>query len=203
MIASIPRGAIMKAVVLLATLKRTGRSNTATLCEFLTARMARAGISCETIKLVDHAILPGTYSDMGRGDAWPGILRKVLAADILIFATPIWWSNQSSLMQRVIERLDELHDYVMAGKPSGLEGKTGGIVVTGDSDGSQHIIGNLCNFFNGIGLLIPPYATLTVQLDQHAKSKHPTRAQLMRRYESDYAKVAEKMIQQLVAFANP
>jgi ATP sulfurylase len=93
---------------------------------------------------------------MGPGDEWPPILEKVLAADILVFATPIWWSNQSSLMQRVIERLDELHDQVMSGKPSGLEGKTGGIVVTGDSDGSQHIVGNLCNFFNGIGLLIHP-----------------------------------------------
>jgi multimeric flavodoxin WrbA len=191
----------MNTLILLATLKKSGLSNTETLCEFLSDRMERAGIQCETIKLVDHDVLPGTYSDMGPGDEWPPILEKVLAADILVFATPIWWSNQSSLMQRVIERLDELHDQVMSGKPSGLEGKTGGIVVTGDSDGSQHIVGNLCNFFNGIGLLIPPYSTLTVQWDQHAKSKEPTRAQLMQKYESDYADGAERMIQQLVAFS--
>lgn len=192
----------MKAIVLLATLKRRGLSNTATLCEFLVERMWRAGIECETIKLVERRIPPGTYSDMGGGDEWPRILRKILNADIVIFATPIWWSNQSSLMQRVIERLDELHDHVMSGKPSGLEGKAAGIVITGDSDGAQAIIGNLCNFFNGVGLLVPPYGTLSVLWEEQAKGKHPTRAALMRKYEKDYGKTAERMIQQLVRFVS-
>jgi multimeric flavodoxin WrbA len=191
----------VKATILLATLKQSGLSHTATLCEFLAARMERAGILCETIKLVDHEIPPGTYSDMGSGDGWPDILARILDSDIIVFATPVWWSNHSSLMQRVIERLDELHDYVMAGKPSGLEGKSGGIVVTGDSDGSQHIIGNICNFFNGVGLVIPPYATLTVLWDKHAKNEKPTRQALLRKYEKEYAKTAERMIEQLVAFA--
>lgn len=35
---------------------------------------------------------------------------KMLAADIIIFATPVWWGIQSSLIQRIIERLDELND---------------------------------------------------------------------------------------------
>ena len=138
---------------------------------------------------------------MGNGDQWPELLAKVLASDILVFATPIWWSTQSSLMQRAIERFDELHDQVMAKKPSGLEGKVGGIVITGDSDGVQAIIGNLCNFFNGIGLLIPPYSTLTVIAEEHAKNKNPSRESLMRKYEKEQAETAEKMVQQLVWFA--
>jgi multimeric flavodoxin WrbA len=189
-----------KAIILLATLKKTGLSHTATLVEFLAGRMERAGIQAEVIKLVDHDIPPGTHSDMGGSDEWPAILEKVLASDIIVFATPIWWSNHSSLMQRVIERFDELHDYVMAGKPSGLEGKTGGIVITGDSDGAQSIIGNLCNFFNGVGLLIPPYATLSVLWDRQAKSAKPTREELLRKYEQDQVKAAETMIQQLVSY---
>jgi multimeric flavodoxin WrbA len=127
----------MKAIVLLGTLKASGLSNTATLCEFLVGRMEGKGIQSETVRLVDQEIPPGTYSDMGAGDEWPSILRRVLGADLVIFATPIWWSNQSSLIQRVIERLDELHDQVLAGEPSPLEGKVAGIVVTGDSDGAQ------------------------------------------------------------------
>ncbi len=87
----------------------------------------------------------------------------------------------------------------MEGKPSGLEGKVAGIVVTGDSDGSQHIIGNLCNFFNGVGLLVPPYATLTVLWDRQAKSEKPSKAELLRKYESDYAKTADRMIAQLTS----
>lgn len=191
----------MKAVILLGTLKRSGLSNTETLCEFLAERMERRGVRCEIVKLAEHEIPPGTYSDMGAGDAWPGILAKVLAAEILVLATPIWWGIQSSLTQRVVERLDELHDRVLAGEPSPLEGKVGGIVLTGDSDGAQHVIGNLCNFFNAVGLLVPPYATLSVLWERQAKGEHPSREELLEKYESDYAGTADRMIRQLLAFA--
>jgi multimeric flavodoxin WrbA len=191
----------MKATILLGTLKRSGLSNTETLCEFLSGRMEREGIRSELIKLVEHRILPGTYSDMGEGDEWPNILRRVLDSDIVILATPVWWGNQSSEIQKVIERLDELHDEVMAGKSSRLEGKAGGIVITGDSDGAEHIIGNLCNFFNAVGLLIPPYATLSVLWERQAKGKDPTREELLKKYESDYAETADKMIRQLMKYA--
>lgn len=191
----------MRATILLATLKKTGLSNTETLCEFLSHMMERNGIQCEIVKLVNHEILAGTYSDMGAGDEWPSILERVLASDIIVLATPIWWDNHSSIMQRVVERLDELHDHIMAGKPSPLEGKVGGIVITGDSDGAQHIIGNLCNFFNGIGLIIPPYATLSVLWERQAKGANPTREELLGKYEADYAGTADRMIRELVRFA--
>jgi len=189
----------MNAVILLATLKATGLSNTETLSEFLQDKMKAEQIDVEIIKLVDHNIPPGTYSNMGAGDDWPGILKKIMAADIVIFATPIWWNNMSSLMQRVVERLDELHDYLMQGKPSGLEGKAAGIVITGDSDGAQSIIASLANFFNAIGLELPPYSTLSVLWDGHAKGKDTPREKLIEKYEKDYAKTAEKMIGQLKA----
>ena len=188
----------MKAVILIGTLKVTGLSNTAVLCEFLAERMKKAGVESEIIRLVEHRIPPGTYSDMGNGDEWPAILEKVRAASIIVLATPIWWNNHSSLIQRVIERLDELHDHLLAGKPSGLEGKVGGIVITGDSDGAQSVIGHLSNFYNAIGLLIPPFATLSILWEGQAKGKDTSREELMRKYESDYAGTADKMITQLL-----
>jgi len=138
---------------------------------------------------------------MGKGDAWPAILEKVLASDIVIFATPIWWGGQSSEIQRVIERLDEIHDGILADKPSPFEGKAGGIVITGDSDGAEHVIGNIGNFFNAIGLLIPPYATLSVLWDKQAKRKKTSKNTLLEKYESDYADTADKMIRQLQKYA--
>jgi len=191
----------MKAIILLGTLKRTGLSNTGVLCDFLAGRMQKSGIQAEIIKLADHEIPPGTYSDMGQGDEWPGILKKLREAPIIILATPIWWNNQSSLIQRVIERLDELHDHLLAGQSSGLEGKVGGIVITGDSDGAQSVIGNLCNFFNAIGLLIPPFATLSVLWEGQAKGKETSREELMRKYEADYAGAADRMVRQLLDHA--
>lgn len=191
----------MKATILLGTLKASGLSNTGTLCEFLSDRMERHGIECETVRLVERRILPGTSSDMGEGDEWPEILQKLVASQIVIFATPIWWGNQSSLIQRVIERLDAMHDKVLAGESSPLEGKVGGVVITGDSDGAQHIIGNVCNFFNAIGILIPPFASLSVLWERQAKGVDPTREELLAKYEADYAKAAETMIGQLRAHA--
>lgn len=191
----------MKATILLGTLKASGLSNTGTLCEFLSGRMERRGIECEIVRLVDRRILPGTSSDMGEGDEWPEILQKLVASQIVIFATPIWWGNQSSLIQRVIERLDAMHDKVLAGERSPLEGKVGGVVITGDSDGAQHIIGNVCNFFNAIGILIPPFASLSVLWERQAKGADPNREELLAKYEADYAKTAETMIGQLLAHA--
>ena len=191
----------MKATILLGTLKKTGLSNTATLCEFLMHRMEKRDIQCETIKLVEYEIPPGTYTNMGAGDEWPSILEKVLASEVIVLATPVWWNNQSSLIQRVIERLDELHDEIMAGKGSRLDGKVGGIVITGDSDGAQSIIASLCNFFNALGVIVPPYGTLSILWEGQAKGKQPTKDELLRKYESDYGSTADKMVEQMLRFA--
>lgn len=190
----------MKAIILLGTLKKEGLSNTEVLSEFLTGYFKKQGIDCTIIKLIEHNILSGTYSDMGEGDDWPSILKQLLAADIIVFATPIWWNNQSSEIQRVIERLDELHDEILEGKKSKLEGKVGGIVITGDSDGAQHIIANISNFYNAVGIVLPPYASLSVLWEKQAKGEKPTREELLKKYEKDYASTADKMVKQMLQY---
>lgn len=187
----------MKAIILLATLKKTGLSNTEVLSEFLAGYFRKANIDCNIIRLVDHPIFPGTLHDMGPGDGWPAIREQILEAQILVFATPVWWSNQSSELQRVIERMDAFHDEIMDDKPSRLEGKAGGVVITGDSDGAQHIIANVFNFFNAVGISIPAYASLSVLWEKHAKGQETSREELLKKYETDYAKTAEKMVAQL------
>ncbi|HEY0897653.1 MAG TPA: flavodoxin family protein [Sphingobacteriaceae bacterium] len=190
----------MKAIILLATLKKQGLSNTAVLSEFFREKLLGHGISCEIIRLVNHRILPGTYSDMGEGDEWPDILNKIMAADLVLFATPIWWNNFSSEMQKVIERLDHLHDGILEGRPSPLEGKVGGILITGDSDGAQQIIGGIANFFNAIGLVLPPFASLSVLWEGQRKGADTPREELLVKYR-EYESNAETMISQLKAYA--
>jgi multimeric flavodoxin WrbA len=190
----------MNAIILLATLKKEGLSNTATLTDFLVDRLEKKSVNCEVIRLVQHNILPGTYTDMG-GDDWPHIFEKIKSADIIIFATPIWWSNLSSEMQKVIERLDEVHDKIMKGETSDLADKCMGIVITGDGDGAQHIIGGISNFANAMGMVVPPYATLSVLSADHGKGKNPTREALLAKYEKNYGKTADTMVQQLIKAA--
>lgn len=198
---SITQIKVMKAVILLATLKKEGQSNTQVLSAFFTDKLKTKNIAFEIIKLVDHNILPGTYTNMGEGDDWPAILDKLTKADIIIFATPVWWGSHSSEMQKVIERLDNIHDEILEGKSSRLEGKVGGIIVTGDSDGAEHIIGNISNFFNAIGIVFPPYSTLTVLAKKLEKKANTTREDLLALFEKDYAKTAETMVTQLVKYA--
>jgi multimeric flavodoxin WrbA len=187
----------MKAIILLGTLKNKGRSNTETLVEFLGEYLTKQNIEYEIIKLADHHIVAGTYTHMNTKDDWPEIYNKILEAKILLFATPIWWNSHSSELQRCIERLDEVYDIILAGKDSPLDGKIGGVIVTGDSDGVEHITGNIANFFCSIGVTVPPYTSLGVIWEGHAKDAKKTKPQLLNYYKRTYDKDAQAMAESL------
>lgn len=152
----------LKAAFLLGTLKPAASfSHTKVLCELLIEDLKALGVQSEIFRLADYNIKPGLKSDMGKGDDWPKILEKIFQANILIFATPIWWGIQSSLIQRIIERMDELNDKLLETGESDFANKIGGIVITGAEDGAEHIIGNICNFMSWNGLTIPPACSLS------------------------------------------
>ena len=193
----------LKAVFLLATLKhrRSGQefSHTETLSEVVIECLRDNGVRSQIIRLVGFDIPAGRKSNMGSGDDWPGILKKILASDIIIFATPIWWGNQSSLMQRVIERLDELHDELLETGKSRLTNKVGGIVITGEEDGEQHITGNISNFLLNMGVTLPPHCAVSYQ----GPYTRATKKSLGRKFREDKktAQAAEKMARNLAFFA--
>ena len=187
----------MKAIILLATLKNKGRSNTEALVEFIAPYLKQQNIEYEIIRLASQNIVPGTYTHMNVKDDWPEIYNKILEAKILLFATPIWWNNHSSELQRCIERLDEVYDIILEGKDPPLDGKIGGIIITGDADGVEHITGNIANFFCSIGVTVPPYSSLGVIWEGHAKNSKKTKAQLQKYYQRNYAKDATSMAESL------
>src|SRR6266550_3786790 len=191
----------LKAIFLLATLKhRRGGgefSHTETLSELVIECLRQYEVRSELIRLVDYDIKPGIKSNMGKGDDWPGIQKKVLAADIIVFATPIWWGNQSSLMQRVIERLDELHNELLETGKSRLTNKVGGIVITGEEDGEQHITGNISNFLLSIGVTLPPQCAVSYQGDYERATKNS----LAKRFREENADAAKTMARNLAFFA--
>ena len=198
-----PAGDRLKAIFLLATLKhkRTSGefSHTETLCEVVAECFREENVQSEIVRLVEYDIPPGTKSSMGKGDEWPGIQKKILAADIIVFATPIWWGNQSSLMQRAIERLDELHTELRETGKSRLTNKVGGIVITGEEDGEQHITGNLSNFLLSIGVTLPPLCAVSYQGEYTRATKHS----LLKKFREDKntARAAQTMARNLAFFA--
>jgi len=193
----------LKAIFLLATLKhkRGGGefSHTEVLSDFVAECLREHNVQSQIVRLVDYEIPPGTRSNMGKGDKWPGILQKALASDIIIFATPIWWGIQSSLMQRAIERLDELHTELRATGKSRLANKVGGIVITGEEDGEQHITGNIANFMLNIGVTVPPQCSVSYQGD-YTRATKSSLAQKFRENKNT-AKAAETMARNLSFFA--
>jgi multimeric flavodoxin WrbA len=56
-------------------------------------------VQVETIRAVDHRIATGVWPDMTEhgwdADDWPTIFEKVMAADILVIAGPIWLGDNS------------------------------------------------------------------------------------------------------------
>ena len=63
--------------------------------------MAAQGARTEIVRAVDHDIATGVWPDMtehgAATDAWPRLYPKVLAADILVIAGPIWLGDNSSV----------------------------------------------------------------------------------------------------------
>lgn len=117
--------------------------------------LAEHGVAGEMVRVVDHDVRPGVEADMGDGDAWPEIRRQVLAADILVIATPTWMGQQSSVCQRVLERLDaELSETDDEGRPLTF-GKVALSAVVGNEDGAHHITAVLFQCLNDVGFTVP------------------------------------------------
>ena len=68
------------------------------------------GVEGEFVRAADYSIKPGVKSDEGRGDDWPKLRKRLLAADILVIGSPIWLGQPSSVAKRVLERMDAFLD---------------------------------------------------------------------------------------------
>lgn len=146
----------MKALILNFTLKPSPEtSSTEALARVVIAELEKDGAETELIRLVDLNIKPGVKTDEGEGDDWPGVHAKILAADIVVFATPTWVGQMSSVCMRALERMDALFEETDdAGRPV-VFGKVAGIVVTGNEDGAHHIVATVSQALIDMGFTIP------------------------------------------------
>ena len=110
----------LRALALVCSLKPSpAESSTHLIASQVLEALAEHDVSGELVRVVDHDVKPGVDKDMGDGDAWPAIRDKVLAADVLVMATPTWMGQASSVCMRVLERLDaELSELDDQGRPS-------------------------------------------------------------------------------------
>ncbi|MEV7846446.1 flavodoxin family protein [Streptomyces cyaneofuscatus] len=149
----------MRALALVCTLNPSpARSSSQHLAEQVMSEFDRHGVQGEIVRIADHDVRPGVEVDMGDGDAWPAIREKMLAADILLIATPIWLGHPSSLCQRVLERLDgELSETDDQGRPL-VYGKVAAVAVVGNEDGAHKVSADLFQGLDDVGFSLAPGA---------------------------------------------
>ncbi|GAB3053515.1 NAD(P)H-dependent oxidoreductase [Intrasporangium mesophilum] len=146
----------LRALALNCTLSPSpAESSTELLTQQVLDALASHDVAGSMVRIVDHDIRPGVEMDLGDGDEWPLIRQQLIASDIVVVATPTWLGQQSSVCQRVLERLDaELSEKDDEGRLR-TYGKVAVGVVVGNEDGAHHITGVLFQALNDVGFTIP------------------------------------------------
>jgi len=151
----------MNAICLNCTLKRSPEeSSAASLAEVVMSALREEGVEIDEIRLVDHQIDPGVVSEaVTEGDEWPAIRERILAAEILVVATPTWIGQPSSVSKRALERMDAfLSETGDDGATPVAYNRVAGVVVVGNEDGAHHCISEISGALVDIGYTVPGQA---------------------------------------------
>ncbi|GHJ42104.1 flavodoxin family protein [Streptomyces sp. TS71-3] len=153
----------LRALYINCTLKRSPeRSNTQGLVDRSMAIMHAQGVRTELIRAVDEDIATGVWPDMTDhgwpSDAWPEIYARVLAADILVLAGPVWLGDNGSVTRQIIERLYSCSSELNDRGQYAYYGRVGGCLITGNEDGAKHCSTAVLYSLQHVGYTIPPQA---------------------------------------------
>ena len=142
--------------------KSPEQSHTDLLIEASRQIMDKQGVQTEVIRTIDHDIATGIYPDMREhgwaSDEWPEIYNKVMEADILVVAGPIWLGDNSSQTKKLIERLYACSSELNSDGQYAFYGKAGGCLIDGNEDGVKHCAMNILYSLQHLGYSIPPQA---------------------------------------------
>ena len=152
----------LSAIALNCSLKMSAGEDSSTdvMIGLLVSELKKKGVEYRgTIRIADHEVKPGVTSDEGQGDEWPAIRRRILEADILIFGTPIWLGQMSSVAKRVVERMDAfLSETDEQGRMPSFS-KVALVAVVGNEDGAHHVSAELYQALSDTGWTLPAEAT--------------------------------------------
>jgi multimeric flavodoxin WrbA len=150
----------LTALVLSCTLKPSpAESSSVLIGQQLLDALAEHDVTGELVRVVDHDVRFGVSTDEGDGDGWPAIREKLLAADILVIATPIWMGQPASVCKLVLERLDaEVSETDDEGRYL-THGKVAVVAVVGNEDGAHHTTAELFQALNDVGFTLAANAS--------------------------------------------
>ena len=146
----------LTAIALNCTLKAEGESSTDAMIDVLGKAFATHHVTItETIRIAAEDVKTGVTSDEGDGDAWPAIRAKVLAADILIFGTPIWMGQMGSVAKKVLERMDAFLSETDEQGRMPSTGKIAVAAIVGNEDGAHIASAQVFQSLNDTGWTVP------------------------------------------------
>ena len=137
---------------------------TAYLLDAVLEAAREEGARTERIDLVQYPIpyCAANYSEdpdtcgpehcvRGAWDGWGKVAERMLAADALVFATPVYWFSISARLKTLLERMTSLENkgLLLAGKPMAL-------VAAAEEDGAAQALGQLAVPLNFMGLWLVP-----------------------------------------------
>ncbi len=116
----------------------------------------------------------------GGEDEMPVIYDGIADADVVLWATSVRWMSHSSLLQRLIERMNTLENRASVyGEANPLAGKLAGVIVAGQHYEGQKVAICLQETFIRLGFTVPLDAqmvwqrTLDLNLEQGDGSNRP------------------------------
>ncbi len=151
----------LTAFALNCSLKRSSAgepSSTDKMLGDLLAALKPHGVSGDVLRVADHDVKPGVESDMGDGDEWPKLRKRIVDADIFILGTPIWMGQPSSVAKRVLERLDAFLGEADDKGRMPASGKVALVAVVGNEDGAHHCHAACFQALNDVGFTVPANA---------------------------------------------
>ncbi|MGN7929228.1 flavodoxin family protein [Sphingomonadaceae bacterium 3R27C6] len=138
---------------------RGRKSSTDAMLAVLTEHFEAEGVRVgKPIRIAAHSIKWGVTSNEGAGDEWPKIREAILASDILIFGTPIWMGQASSVAKLVMERMDAfLSETDDKGRMPSFS-KVAVAAIVGNEDGTHNASSQIFQALNDVGWTIPAVA---------------------------------------------
>ena len=115
---------MVSAIALFGSARRHGNTGA-----FMDRIAAELGI--EVVDLGALSIAPYDYAHGHRGDDFEPLMRRVLAFEHLVFASPVYWYAVSSPMKAFLDRITDFLDLPeLLDEGRRLRGKTGHVVCT-------------------------------------------------------------------------
>ena len=130
-------------------------SSTQKLLDQLLRALGKHDVETASDRVANFNVKAGVTADEGDGDEWPQLRKRIMEADILVVATPIWMGQPSSVCKRVLERLDAVLSEIDDDGRYPTFGKVAVAAVVGNEDGAHHCCAEIYQALTDVGFTVP------------------------------------------------